>query len=576
MKKIIYILTVVILGMIMVSSCSDFLDENPKSVNTKETYYTDWSSLQAGIVGMYQGIINLYVINTNTPIFLSMIGTDELCYRAVNTNVRSVIDRYTYTSTEGCIGELWARYYAIIGRTNVIIAVAESMSDLTEAQRNQALSEAKFLRAWSYFQLVQFFGDLPLILEETTEFDYTKSRSPIKNVYKAIIEDLEFAVKPGVLKTEITDGHANHWAAKTLLGKIYLTMASYKESAKVPGYAQLDESVQNLYQKAYDILLDIKDNSGRDLMPVYSDLFEVANKNTNIESIWEIQFSAEEPYGTQWAKEMGLTHAGYSQTSGGWRYCPIGGSFNLNAVPSFRGYYKSWQYDVRKDWNITDSLIRYNATTGVPTRMDYLFDISGIKLAGDVAPYDTVKILTRDNNSTLVQRTSATKYRWGGSWQTDYPIKYIYSNCPNNIIVFRFADVLLMFTEADMKLNGGTATTEGLKAINRVVQRARGLDSNGIPVPESATPGFEDYTASTLTFEELMKERARELCFEFWRRHDLARTGMFEHFMTSRNATSNIKTFFDPDKSYLLPIPQYEIDNSLNKEGMYQNPGYID
>ena len=71
-----------------------------------------------------------------------------------------------------------------------------------------------------------------------------------------------------------------------------------------------------------------------------------------------------------------------------------------------------------------------------------------------------------------------------------------------------------------------------------------------------------------------MKERSRELCFEFWRRHDLARTGMFEHFLKARNEANNIKTNFDPKKNYLLPVPQYEIDNSENKAGMYQNPGY--
>ncbi len=551
---------------VFLSSC-DFLQENPDSVYTDKNYYVDTKTLKAGVVGVYSKIINLYVINTDTPIFLTMLGTDELCYRTANTNVRSAVDRYTYTSSEGCIGEFWARYYYVIGQANVILDAAPKITDITEKDRNQCIGEVRFLRAWSYFQLVQMFGDLPLIVNKTVEFDYTVPRSPLADVYKLIIEDLEFASADGVLPTEISDGHANHWAAKTLLAKVYLTMASAKKAAKVEGYARIAESSEDLYGKAYRLLGEIIDNSGRDLLPEYEDVFKIENKNTNKESIWEIQFSATEPYGTQWSKEMGLANAGYSQTAGGWRYCCLGGQYAINSIPSFRGYYKHWTYDKRKNWNVMDSLLRYNAKTGEPTKIEPISALSGIK--GTPAETD----YTLNNNTKLVNYSSATKYRWGDSWR-DYPMQYIYSNCPNNIIALRFADVLLMYAEAEMALNGGKVKSTGLNAVNRIVQRARGLNDSGVPITEAETPGFENYTIESLTFEELMKERSRELCFEFWRRHDLARTGMFEHFLKARNEANNIKTNFDPKKNYLLPVPQYEIDNSENKAGMYQNPGY--
>lgn len=568
MKKILNII-IVAAALAVLPSCDGFLSEKPKSIYTIDNAIVDEAGLRAAVVGVYDGMIDLYVINTNTPIFLSMIGTDELCYRTNNVNVRSIVDRYTYSSSEACIGELWARYYAIIQRANIVIDAAGRLTGLPEAVRNECEGEARFLRAWSYFQLVQFFGELPLIKEKITEFDYTVPRSSIKDVYALILEDLGFASADGVLKEEITDGHASHWAARTLLAKVYLTMASTKETGIVAGYSGLEDSVEELYRKAYDMLEDIIENSGRDLLPVYSDVFRIENKNVNRESIWEIQFSAQEPYGTQWAKEMGLTNADYSGTAGGWRYCALGGQYVLNTVPSFRGYYKSWTSDVRKNWNICDSLIRYDRNTGAPVSIQHIRGLSGIPATGDER-----EVLTNDGNSSLVTRSSATKYRWGDNWKTDYPIEYMYSNCPNNIIALRFADVLLMFTEADMKLNGGVATDKGLEAINRIIHRARGLDKDGNEITEEQTPDFPDYIAETLTFEELMKERARELCFEFWRRHDLVRTGMLGHFLESRNATSNLNTNFDPERNYLLPVPQYEIDNSMNKEGMFQNPGY--
>jgi hypothetical protein len=135
-----------------------------------------------------------------------------------------------------------------------------------------------------------------------------------------------------------------------------------------------------------------------------------------------------------------------------------------------------------------------------------------------------------------------------------------------------------MFAEADYRKNG-TISEEGLEAINRVRQRARGLDANGNPIPESATPGFKNYTVADINIDEILMERARELCFEFQRWFDLARTGKFETFLEKTRPKDdaqivNTATQFDPAKNYLFPIPQQEIDLSTNKENFKQNPGY--
>lgn len=555
-------------------SCSEFLSEQPKSQYTAQNYFVDGPSLKAGVVGAYQATIDLYVVDTNTPLFLSLLGTDELGFyfsTANNTNVRNIIDKYSYTSTEGCIQELWGRYYTVIDRCNVVIDFAPQITNISESDRNLCLAEARFLRAWSYFQLVQFFGDVPKITTRTTSFDYTIGRAPLSEIYDLIIDDLKFASTDGYLSTEIKDGHANHWAAKTLLGKVYLTMASAKAANKVAGYALLSKTSIELYQLAYSEFDTVITNSGRDLMPNYGDVFRIENKNKNNESIWELQFSSIEPYGTQWSKEMGLMSTGYGGTSGGWRYNAWAGQCQLKGLPSFRGYYKErdpeFKYDVRKKWNLMDSLITFNSTTGAPTKCQSIVGTAGISASSS---------LVDNSNANLFSKTSATKYRWGDSWKNTMP--FIYSNCPNNIIALRFADVLLMFTEADMALNSGVATGKGLAAINRIIQRARGLKADHVtPVSEAETPGFNNYTSSTLTFDQLMKERARELCFEFWRRHDLIRTGTIETYTSVRNAdntTNSIKINFDSQKNYLLPIPQYEIDNSRNKKGMYQNLNY--
>lgn len=555
-------------------SCSDFLSENPKSQYTAQNYFIDGPSLKAGVVGAYQATIDLYVVNTNTPLFIPLLGTDEMGFyfsTANNTNVRNIVDKYSYTSTEGCIQELWARYYKVIDRCNVVLDFGPEITNISQTDLNLCLAEARFLRAWSYFQLVQFFGDIPKITTRTTSFDYTIGRTPLTEIYDLIIQDLTFACTEGYLSTEIKDGHANQWAAKTLLGKVYLTMASAKDANRIAGYTGISKSSIELYDSAYSVLEDVIDNSGRELMPLYGDVFRIENKNKNKESIWELQFSSIEPYGTQWSKEMGLMSSGYSGTAGGWRYNAWAGQCQLKGIPSFRGYYlerdPELKYDVRKKWNMMDSLVTFNGTTGTPTKCQSIVGTAGIPSSAS---------LSDNSNSYLYSKTSITKYRWGDSWKDE--MQFIYSNCPNNIIALRYADVLLMFTEADVALNGGVATQKGLDAINKIIQRARGLKSDKVtPKMETDTPGFDNYTAATLTFDQLMRERSRELCFEFWRRHDLIRTGTLETYTAVRNLennTNSIKIFFDPEKSYLLPIPQYEIDNSRNKTGMYQNPNY--
>ena len=159
---------------------------------------------------------------------------------------------------------------------------------------------------------------------------------------------------------------------------------------------------------------------------------------------------------------------------------------------------------------------------------------------------------------------------WGATWKDEHT-NFVYSNCPNNILVLRFADVLLMYAEADLMLNNGSPSDEGVEAMNRIVQRARGLNQ-GVAVTEDDTPGFGNY--DTYTLEDVLLERARELCFERWRWYDLARTGMLEHFLENRNGFSTTKTSFDSDKNYLFPVPLSEIQISTNKDGMYQNPNY--
>ncbi|HMG10702.1 MAG TPA: RagB/SusD family nutrient uptake outer membrane protein, partial [Mucilaginibacter sp.] len=521
------------------------------------------------VVGIYSSVKDLFGVYTNTPLFMTEIGTDEAMFKGTS-GVRYNFDRSTFSPSEGAIGEFWIRHFEIATRANNVIAAANNVSNISTADRNGIIGEARFLRAYVYFRLVQTFGELPITDQPITgDFDYGQPRRSIKEVYDFIVSDLTFATS-GVLPTAKTNnGHANHWAAKALLGKVYLTMASAKETAmnktvgKVDGYKTITESVNDLYSKAWTVLKDVKDNSGAALLPNYGDVFKIENKNINKESLWELQFSTVVPYGTQWTKEYGMLGSGTINGNPAYYTNSLIGQGNLVYVPKFYKYYKatikSVDYDRRRVWNLTDSLV--NVVNNIPATLTYIW--------GTTSTPDSY-------NQTVLGRCGVTKYRWGESWRTTSA--YLYSNCPNNVIVLRYADVLLMFAEADYKKNG-TISNEGLAAINLVRQRARGLNAAGNPVLPTATPGFNNYTASDITIDEILMERARELCFEFQRWYDLARTGKFETFLEkTRSATDskivNTSTSFNPAKHYLFPIPQAELDLSTNKDNFKQNPNY--
>ncbi len=564
--------TAIILVLLFIcGSCKKFLEENPKTQYTTGNFFVDKTTLDAGIVGMYSSAKDLFGVYTNTPLFMTELGTDEAMFKG-SSGVRFNFDRYTFSVSDGSIYEYWIRHYEIAARANTIIDAANKVSSISDADRNVIIGEARFIRAFVYFRLVQAFGDLPIITTPISgKFDYGLPRQPLKDVYDLVLSDLLFATQDGVLTQQKTgDGHANHWAAKALLGKVYLTMAAAKETAlskstgKVDGYKDIAMGVPELYAKAWDLLKDVKDNSGADLLPVYGDVFKIENKNVNKESLFELQFSAVVPYGTQWTKEFGMAYTGGTVNGNPLYYTnSMAGVTNLVYVPKFYTYYKKTpkdiDYDQRRVWNLSDSMI--NVANNAPSRLTYIW----------TSPY------TPDAyNQTIMGRCGVTKYRWGSSWKETS--QYLYSNCPNNVIVLRFADVLLMFAEADYKKNG-TISAEGLEAINRVRQRARGLDANGQPVPAAATPGFKNYTAADITIDEILMERARELCFEFQRWFDLARTGKFEYFLQKARDPADTKivntgTSFDPAKHYLFPVPQSEIDLSTNKANFKQNPNY--
>mgnify|MGYP002227636537 FL=1 len=169
-----------------------------------------------------------------------MVGTDE-CMYPNETNLRGFIDRYTYTPTDGCIKQFWFRYYRLITACNTVIYKAQGIEGDAKLI-NRYVANVRFLRAWGYFNLVQTFGAVPLMTDHVTELTYDMGRTPVAEVYQLIEDDLLFCLGEDVLPKEIDGGWANYWAAKTLLAKVYITMASARAADRVAGYEQIEQT----------------------------------------------------------------------------------------------------------------------------------------------------------------------------------------------------------------------------------------------------------------------------------------------------------------------------------------------
>lgn len=208
----------IIMLVLTVTSCKKTLEINPSgSTLLTASVFTDSVTVQSTLAGLY--INSLYRVNTSIyPGF----SADELNY--VGTSFDPFINN-SLLSTEAALNTIWANAYANIYNANIIIGNIPGSKNLSIKFQNQALAEARFMRAYTYFYLINLYGDVPLVLTTNVQNNSTMPRTPVADVYAQIIADLKFA--QGVLPADYsisggTRTRANKWIATAMLAKSYL------------------------------------------------------------------------------------------------------------------------------------------------------------------------------------------------------------------------------------------------------------------------------------------------------------------------------------------------------------------
>ena len=397
-------------------ACSDDFVNVDSFDQDSESFFNSPEDYQSALIAAYDLLQATYI-----NVMLGEIASNNtLAGGESATDVPGIqeIDDMIHTPVNQQLRDIWSWMYAGINRANFIL---EFKDNIDFAEKEVILAEARFLRAYYYFELIKWFGDVPFVLDQRIQFgdQYIVERTPKEEIYAQLEADLAQGAQ--VLPTVAAEaGRVTKGAALALLGKIHLYQGEFEAAATA-----LEEVINS---GAYDLVGD------------YSTLFENDNENT-IESVFEVQYTDEEGagFGCLQCSEgnIAVGFNGIRNYSG-----PVfesGFSFN---VPTAEAYQAFEPQDLRRDIAILDIEAWANANT------DVSYDV-GFEHTG----YYNRKYLARqgDLNTPDANLTN-----------------------PNNYRSIRFADVLLMAAEA---LNRGQISdTRAQVYLNRVRGRA-GLTS---------------------------------------------------------------------------------------------------
>lgn len=229
-KKLLYTGCFMAASMLSLTSCGDFLDEDPKGQLNPDTFYTIEDDYTAGVNTLYDKV-NQTQSWTN-PMYPQWQGDDITANPGSNKQACAALDAFDSDGANKGVTEAWTQHYAVIKTANLIIEGSEKFPG-DKAKIATALGNAHFWRAYSYYYLVRVFGKLPIITKTNIE-QFDAQPSEIEKVYELIVQDLKNAINElptGYDKEPArlfgVDVWATKQAAQSTLAAVYMSMAGY-------------------------------------------------------------------------------------------------------------------------------------------------------------------------------------------------------------------------------------------------------------------------------------------------------------------------------------------------------------
>lgn len=582
-----------------ICGCSDFLEEDPKGKLTTDNFYNSESDARQAINGVYRRLSDSWVTGYN----IKQIPNDLL--KRASWDEASGLSNFTYGSENTYIAGMWQNHYAVIKDCNSVIDnVTANKEKINNWERY--VGQPHGIRAFLYFDLVRWFGDVPLVLTDTKSLDGLEvTRIPQKEVFRQIIEDFEYCISHTMDKGDTSKGYQYGRLTKDachgFLAKVYLWLGSV---AQRDGKEILGNAADN-FEKSLEHSSAVIQGGRYKLVDYYPDVFNAKTRDkAPDEVLWCVQGLTGDDTGTWTGMMFGIR--GNQNLGGSWD--------NISSSDYHRMMYEPSD-SIRRLWNCPRMTIQDDGTLW---GWDY-------KMYWDTRGDQKLSEATENNNWL---QWSIGKFR---RYPLADPSSYNYTNFGMDEPLLRYADVLLMYAEAYNEVNhapgdyrpssgmdmSGISIQSAYDAVNLVRKRSR-IANEGIMhqdvlprklITDYATevdecvpdwkPGAygyiydgvrtaweynrygDDYTAFRT---EILNERARELVAESTDRWcDLVRRGILvkqmqawrqynpfisntEREITTPGAPENIQS-----RNMLLPVPLSEIDVNKN---LTQNPGY--
>lgn len=543
MKKFLFsTLFVVSAGMF---SCQDFLETTPSDFISPGNYFRNEADINTVLNGVYDPLGRLY----SRILWFDADVADQVF--DMRSWVQVDMSFNNYDASDVKVAALWDNLYDGINRANVLLANLDRAT-MSAEKMEVVRGEAKFLRAYYYFLLVNYWGDVPFKTEPSTSVnDVNIPRTAAKDIFEFITKEMEEAeamVNP--ITAYSYNSRVTTSVVQGILARVYLKMAGEPLNDK------------SKYASALKWALKVRDNgAGHSLNPNYSNIF--INQARDVydlkEVIWEVEFNKGPSGRVDEEGNLGNTNGlGTSNQEIGYSY---------SIVNVLKSHFDLYQPGLERD-SITPGGSVFKILYSPDTRRDW-----------NIAPYNYMV----DAGTAKRRYTSTQIYnRKNAKWRREYEVAQpkALNTTPINFPILRYADVLLMIAEAENKVNGPTNVAH--EAINQVRRRAFGK-----LIPGADDLGEYDLNNLDGTALELaiMDERSKELFSEGLRKFDLVRWG--EYLARMRNVQIEVTAdTFDvalktaalkaasstSERNLLLPIPLREI--SLNSSITQNNLGW--
>ncbi|MBT3385865.1 MAG: RagB/SusD family nutrient uptake outer membrane protein [Prolixibacteraceae bacterium] len=524
---------IVLLGLVVLTACNGFLTEEPKSEMSVDQFFTNPTHAYNAVNILYRsGCTDFYrtgVYSGSRAMLGGYIsGLFDNDYKGQEVHVQHCQDlTLNGDNLSAYFDGAWDACYDAISKANFLINNISQTPGLTDLEINNLTAQAKFFRAFNYYYLVKTFGNVPLILEEYSSLEniYVE-RSPSIQVYFQIVEDLKFAVEQAVEQGGLNDVampknefRISKGSAATLLADVYLNMGGYPV-------------LENRYANAASITREIISSGNYSL---------ITNGTTNNKSAFNIMRQSDNKDEYMYSIEYNS-----SISSSYWQpsicYPSEATSWGIFKYSVTNNAYKPtneflWIYDDEKDLRIQEKQFFHSSLT-------YLENEIEITKTFETAPY-----LWHDDDALFE------------TGKTD-----------KDIVVYRYAEVLLIAAEAIAKTEG--VTPEAIGYLADVRSRAYWQTERNVIVDELTGLSEDDF------IQQVWTERLREFSLEYKIWSDVQRT---RKYPVTRETNKGTVSFVDVvghttiwgklfnEKHLLFPISENERQRNPK---LTQNPGY--